>query len=464
MKVGCYVRISEDPDDTQAGVQRQWQDTKRLAELRGWEPVEYRDNDLSAYKRGVVRPRFEQMLADLDSGALGGIVLYNLDRLTRQPRDLERCIDLYETRPGLCFATVTGSIDLTTDDGRMMGRFGVLVANRASADTARRVARKHLEIALQGRPVGGFRPFGWQADRATLDPKESAVVQRLVADLLTGRSLRSVVRELTEQGLTTTAGNPWSQQTLRQYLRNPRLVGLRTYRREVLQDDQDNPVRGLWEPMLDVDTWHRLQALLSRPETRTRVPRRGARHYLLTGILRCGVCQSPMYGNRRIYNGGTRHYYACSGTGHTVTASGVESDDAVTRLVLARLAQADLGPTDFPGEIRLGEITQQITEVRTAYLAKQMSASSAFPLIQALEEEQAVLRAQASEWTEHQPSAALSAEGWDALDTDQRRTIIEQVLEAVLVRPATTRGNRFDLSRLEPVWRRPGTTSGAAPV
>src|SRR4051812_45827223 len=111
MKVGCYVRISEDPDDTQAGVDRQWKDTSALAQLRGWEPVRYRENNTSAYKRNVTRPVFEQMLADLSSGALGGIVVYDLDRLARQPRDLERCIDLYDTIRGLVFAAVTGDIN-----------------------------------------------------------------------------------------------------------------------------------------------------------------------------------------------------------------------------------------------------------------------------------------------------------------------------------------------------------------
>ncbi|HEX3196276.1 MAG TPA: recombinase family protein [Propionibacteriaceae bacterium] len=56
---------------------------------------------VSAYRRRVVRPGFEQLLTDLASGLIDGICVWDSDRLARQPRDLERLIDLYETRKGL---------------------------------------------------------------------------------------------------------------------------------------------------------------------------------------------------------------------------------------------------------------------------------------------------------------------------------------------------------------------------
>lgn len=48
-----------------------------------------------------MRPGFEQLLTDLASGLIDGICVWDSDRLARQPRDLERLIDLYETRKGL---------------------------------------------------------------------------------------------------------------------------------------------------------------------------------------------------------------------------------------------------------------------------------------------------------------------------------------------------------------------------
>src|SRR6266487_473301 len=105
MRVGTYARISE---DSELGVTRQQADTRSLVQLRQWKLQQtYQDNDTSAYQPKIIRPDFERMLDDLESGVIQGIVVWDLDRLVRQPSDLERIIRLYDQRP-LVFATVQG--------------------------------------------------------------------------------------------------------------------------------------------------------------------------------------------------------------------------------------------------------------------------------------------------------------------------------------------------------------------
>lgn len=465
MLVALYARISEDPNDTRLGVQRQVDDCEALARIRGWDTEHYIDNDRSAYKRKVVRPRFEDMLTDLTGGKVQGVVVYDLDRFARQPRDLERAIDIFDERPGLAFATVQGDINLATADGRTMARVMVAFANKSSADTGRRVARKHLENARSGKPVGGWRPFGWREDKTTLDPEEAAAMRRVIDYLLSGGSFRTAAQTLTDMGYTTTAGGEWTHHTLRQYLRNPRLVGVRTHQRKVLLDDEGEPVRGLWTPLVDGDTWTELHELLSGAERRSRVPRKGARHYLLTGILFCGACSAPMYGNKV----GNTHYYACKGNGHTVTASGGACDDLVASLTLARLASEELTATtqgDWPGEEGLARRQAQIDSLMAAFMDQELSGDVVFPRVRALEQEVAELREGRAQWLLETTGPAMSRithEEWEEMDTDVRRAIIEKVLEAVLVRPATRRGNRFDPERLVPVFRGGRTGLRAVP-
>src|SRR5215207_6936195 len=85
----------------------------------------YADNDVSTYK-DVVRPEFELLLQDLETGAVEGILVYDLDRLARRPKDLERVIDIYDTaaKSGrkLFFATVHDKIDLSSPDGLTLAR------------------------------------------------------------------------------------------------------------------------------------------------------------------------------------------------------------------------------------------------------------------------------------------------------------------------------------------------------
>src|SRR5919206_574604 len=95
-KVGAYERISDDKEEEARGVARQAADNEALSDLRGWKIAEhYQDNDVSAFKENIVRPAFERLLADLESGVLDGVVVYDQDRFVRQPSDLERAIRVY---------------------------------------------------------------------------------------------------------------------------------------------------------------------------------------------------------------------------------------------------------------------------------------------------------------------------------------------------------------------------------
>ncbi|MGV7904486.1 recombinase family protein, partial [Mycobacterium kansasii] len=80
---------SSDPSGESLGVQRQLDDCRELARSRGWViGQEYVDNDVSAYS-GKSRPAYRRMFDDLRSGARDAVIVYNLDRLHRQPSELE---------------------------------------------------------------------------------------------------------------------------------------------------------------------------------------------------------------------------------------------------------------------------------------------------------------------------------------------------------------------------------------
>lgn len=205
-KVGIYTRISRDDEGDAMGVARQRQDCERLVDLRCWQAVKvYEDNDVSAFKRNVVRDEFELMLEDLRSGLIQGIVAYDLDRLARQPRDLERLIEIYDERPKAGFATVTNDVNLATPDGRTMARIMVAFANKSSHDASRRIKRKHLELAQQGRDSGGPAPYGWRKDdRTKVDPDAARAIRDAQQEILAGVRIGTIRTRWQQEGL----GNP----------------------------------------------------------------------------------------------------------------------------------------------------------------------------------------------------------------------------------------------------------------
>ncbi|MGW2540314.1 recombinase family protein [Kitasatospora sp. NPDC001574] len=167
----------------------QERDDQEYVERRGGKYVwTYREPDTSAWKRRrvklpdgtyihrVIRPVLDSALENLkarrapNGERLDGLIVVDLDRLTRDPRHLEDCIDVVE-RYGIPIIDISGSLDLLTDNGRAMARVITAMNNKASADTARRVRRKHKALQKSGIPAGGPRPFGWQEDRRTRDPQ-----------------------------------------------------------------------------------------------------------------------------------------------------------------------------------------------------------------------------------------------------------------------------------------------------
>ena len=83
------ARTYRDMTGEALGVERQLVDARKPAADRDWTvPEEYVDNDISGYA-GKQRPAYAQMLADIEAGTREAAVVYNLDKLTRRPIELE---------------------------------------------------------------------------------------------------------------------------------------------------------------------------------------------------------------------------------------------------------------------------------------------------------------------------------------------------------------------------------------
>ncbi|MER7149873.1 hypothetical protein ABT372_05445 [Streptomyces lydicus] len=70
------------------------------------------------------------------------MIFYDLDRLVRQPRDLENLIDIVEYVKRPVTGATGGRMNLINDSDRHMARMMCVRALKSSEDTARRVARQ----------------------------------------------------------------------------------------------------------------------------------------------------------------------------------------------------------------------------------------------------------------------------------------------------------------------------------
>jgi site-specific DNA recombinase len=450
MRVGTYARISDDVEQLGLGVARQQRDTRALVQLRQWKlQEEYQDNDTSAYHPKIVREGFERMLGDLEAGSIQGIVVWDLDRLVRQPRDLERIIDIYDRKP-LVFATVQGDIDLSTPDGRTMARVLVAFANKASMDTARRVARKKLDKAINGVGFSNYRPFGWNEDRLTLNEPEAEILRQAARDVLAGTGIFIVCDRLNKRGIRTVRGNIWKTMAMRRVLLAPRMAGFAIYQGELLTDSAGQPIRGKWEPILDEATWRAVIEVLMN--TKRQRKQRG-NTALLTNIARCGKCgtgliiarqpKKTLYVCRSLDSGG------CAGVG--ISAGKLEAQ--VEALLFAYLDQKIETPTPtWDGQARLDEVNAKLAELMEQYRTG-LPGTIVFPLVRKLEQERNELRAGQAKFVgmRSRKSTITIAGEWDDLDLFQKRAVIQSVFEAVVVKPVGRAVGHYDPNRVDVV-------------
>ncbi|MFE9602730.1 recombinase family protein [Streptomyces hokutonensis] len=477
-KVAVYTRISRDDEGDGLGVTRQRQDCERLADLRGWSVAKvYEDNDVSAYKRNVRRPEYELMLSDLAAGLIDGVVSYDLDRLARQPKDLERLIEIFDNRKRLTFATVTNDIDLSSADGRTMARVMVAFANKSSHDTARRLKRKHLELAMSGKSSGGPAPYGWQKDDPNkVDLEAARHIRAAQNEILAGVRIGTIRTRWHEQGI----GRPreGTKRTAHHHvefmLTNPRLCGYRTYHGEILLSDDGEPVIGEWETINTVEEWEAVCSAVAERKRANPSPAAGkplARKYLLSGIARCGLCHNKIRGQiSRLWKPGSKvskYNYQCSvvnGGCGKVGRVGEPMEDLIIDLVLEeqrKRAAEDGSPAlmEWLGEAEFKSVSDDIKALTTAANNREITMSSVLQILPDLERRRDELKLERARFQRKLKRAESVSEGiknreeFRDLPIERQQEIILHSLSAVVVHPAG-RGRRiFNPDLIEPIWR-----------
>lgn len=331
-----YARISQDREGSGLGVERQERDCRKLAERLDWNvKALYVDNDVSAFS-GKRRPGYNDLLADIETGRVTGVLAWHPDRLHRSPLELERYIELSEKHSVETHTVQAGSWDLSTPSGRAVARTLGAWARYESEHKGQRIRRARQQQAEAGGWHGGIRPYGFEKDGVTIRPDEVAEIVRAMEGVVSGQSLRSLVRDLNERGIpTSTAKGPWTSLALKEMLMRPRNAGLSSYRGEIVG-------RAVWPALVPEQTWRAACAILSDPARRTN-HRGGTVRWLGSGLYVCGVCERPTLrvaasnANRRTYRCANRELRG--GGGH-VTREAHSLDAYVERLLVARLSDA----------------------------------------------------------------------------------------------------------------------------
>jgi DNA invertase Pin-like site-specific DNA recombinase len=485
MDAAVYLRISADRTGEQLGVARQREDCEKLCADKGWQPVEYLDNDVSATS-GKKRPQYERMLADIRDGRIGAVVAWDLDRLHRRPIELERFMALADEKH-LALATVSGDVDLSTAQGRLIARLKGSVAAHESEHKVARQKRAAQQKAEQGRPQ--WRHATGYVDGKP-DPKYARLLTKVYRLILSGGSLRDgckilndakayrlwvrrPVDPITGEKDTVIEEREWTEQSLSAFLRKPRNAGLREHNGEiVLTKDDDTgeyvPVKGQWQPLVDEDLWRGVQDVMAR----NRAGRRTYRRHLLSGLLGCGNCGHHLTAQHTAKRKIQYNCKACHGIG----VGGEHVEPWVLSLIGERLSRKnakDLLRSERHDTAEAEEIRKQVRTLneRLAGLGRDHGNG----LLSALQVKEAsdVINAQlaaiesnrqdrdkAHKFNGIRLGTPQAAEDVLALSPDRLRAVIDVIVE-ITVMPADKAagirkgqlGRTFEEERMKVVWQ-----------
>jgi site-specific DNA recombinase len=441
-----------------AGVDRQLADCHELARSRGWDVVEYVDNDISAFQRKR-RPAYEQLLADVQAGAIDAVVAYHPDRLYRRLTDLERIIELVEKTKVKVLTANAGEFDLNTASGRMTARVVASVAQHESERIGERVSRAKKSLAAQGKASGGGRrPFGLSSDWTKLNAKEAKEIRRVVDNIRAGATWLSEVNRLNAAGVLTTAGREWSVGNLKRCLTSPHIAGLRSYHGEIVGP-------AAWPAIVSREVW---DDLCLEAATRKRGRPRLDRHFL-TSLLVCGKCGFRLYANSRKSNG---FEYRCPTTPTTrgrgcggVSIAADRLEQHVNATVTEWLADDEFiaaldrhltygGQQDAVLLEELEEIERKMTRLTEQWAAGERSDADYDAGHRVLKERQAEKRALLSGAPRVRSSVTARElrDAWEGLTVPERRRALPSLMVTPIVVGPATGGRPEDRVELLEVW------------
>jgi site-specific DNA recombinase len=470
-----YARLSVAKDGDTAGVDRQEAACRALAASRGWEVAAVvTENDMSA--TSGKRPGYHRMLEDVKAGTYDIVLGWAVDRLTRSPGEIEDLITLAE-RTGALVSTVSGDLDLTTDQGRLVAR---ILASVARGEVERKAARQRA-ANLQSAEAGEQprkRAFGYCAD-GTVDPVEGPVVRELFTQYAAGASIGSLARSLNERGITSTRNGPWTIVGVRKMLANPRYVAERwsTVRARNGVESRVFVAAGKWDALVAEETFRAAQARLADNVARTPAKAPNTKH-LSSGLLTCGVCGGVMrswWRSRRPSGGDIVNtvMYKCASGSHVIRKA-TDIDALVTTEVVARLRMPDVIKALMAQEENAGrgaELTERavglqsrLDELPDAIADGVLSPALAGQAERRIRAEMDEIEAKLGKLAERDPLALVAGKAdrgaaWRELigsDLKAAQSIVRRLATSITVAKGKAGRAPFDPTAVRFEWRQPG--------
>ena len=299
---------------------------------------EYSDEGKSG-KNVDGRPEFLQMLQDIESGKdhVSFVLVFKLSRFGRNAADVLTSLQRMQDY-GVNLICVEDGIDSSKDSGKLMISVLSAVSEIERENILVQTMEGRRQKAREGKWNGGFAPYGYKLEEGQLFiNEEEAEVVRIIFDkyIHTTMGSKKIADWLNAHGYFKTCRYNGKQEAFTSpfligVIDNPIYCGKLAYGRRRSEKipgtrNQYRTVKtndhmlhdGIHEAIISEEDW--LAAQKQRENTSIRQPKTHSleHEHVLSGLLKCPICGSGMYGNvnRKKKKDGTYYkdyfYYAC---------------------------------------------------------------------------------------------------------------------------------------------------------
>ncbi|WP_426181869.1 recombinase family protein [Microbacterium sp. TWP3-1-2b2] len=486
LRAAIYARLStaqieRENDEDSDSIENQVRDLEAMAERMGYDVVgTFADDGISGYK-GKYRPHFQRLLVAVTDDEVDIILCRHQDRLERNETE-GLLVRISSIQHKVKWQFSSGMLlDPSTAEGEFLAKMLSAVAQLESALKSQRLLMHYEGKRISGTFQAPSGTFGYE--RENVVEWEAQLIREAYRAIDEGKTLGSIVRRWNADKVPQrrSGKHGWSYAHVKSILTRPRNAGLVSTKEGVIiqvadkDTGEEKPLLGQWVPILrgtnddedaGIKLWHRVNNIITDPSRKTS-PGFSAR-WLSSGTARCGICGRKMKSNTvSDKRAGTRYpILKCSrvdkSDGLRHPSARIEHLEPMIRnAVISAFA---FGTTDLfhePGgpdvgamQMELNQLSQKRAEIREDYRNELISRAEYVADLKATEEPLKVLRERLEAAVASSASASmlvdlragLRAEGrapfermselkeelgrrFDALDVEQRRKLVEQLLD-----------------------------------
>lgn len=304
MNVVIYARYSS-LGQTEQSIEGQLKVCREFAKRNNYIVVgEYIDRAWSG--TNDKRPQFQKMIEDSNKKQFQGVIVYQLDRFSRNKYDSA----VYKEKLKRNEVRVFSAKENISEDasGVLMESLLEGMAEYFSAELSQKVKRGMDISAEKFQYTGSAVPLGFKIDenkKYQINEEKKWIIEKIFDMYIEGQTIIEIVRYLNERNILNEQNRKFNRNYIQNILSNKKYIGTYVYK------GKENP--NAIPAIIDIDTFEKAQTKLSK-NVKAPARTRATTEYLLTTKLFCGKCKEMMTGTSGTSRSKKRYnYYTCNG-------------------------------------------------------------------------------------------------------------------------------------------------------